>query len=418
MSRIQRQKIRDICPLDLQRIYGMMFTKLNKTANSMKTLTKDYLITGSAWGLIVVVSLVFWSTDDPEVQLDFTFESIALAVILFTIFLAGICSLKYCQYQNFVEKRTFYQRIAFLVCIVSFAALAGIFYYLLIGLLFVLLSTTFLDYMKPSQAWLLAVAVPILAGTYDVFFKQMSFYIEIKLLFIVLNSLVLVSSSKIKSEQQAREQASQLLRELQATQHLLESTVKRDERLRIARDLHDSMGHKLTALKLQLELASHLAPDLMLDKVNTAKKLSGTLLDDVRASVNEFRDSNGIDLNKAVKALVPNIASVRFELQLDLNQQLLSNRQAETLFRCIQESITNVLRHANANHCLIELDDNGCSAFLRVQDNGDTKNSSNNLGNGLAGMAERVKEVDGEIMCGFNQSGFEVKLSLPLDHIH
>ena len=86
---------------------------------------------------------------------------------------------------------------------------------------------------------------------------------------------------------------------------------------------------------------------------------------------------------------------------------------AETLLRCTQEALTNVLRHSAGDHCRIEIRDEGDSCTLSINDNG-TSNRNIEAGNGLKGMTERVESSGGKLSWQQNENGFTVQVTLPL----
>lgn len=384
----------------------------------MKVIHKELLLYSLVWAFVVGLTLIFWSNDDPEIPIAFNIPNILYVLLLYIVYLFGLWCLRKAHHeiQNKYQKQ--YQVTGFLLAMAAFCGLATIFYFLMIGLLFAILVSTFLDYIRPNFAWFLAISAPLLSGLYDVVCKNMGFYLEIKILYIAINSLVLLFCTKIVSETQAKEHSKKLLRELQATQLLLTSTTKRDERLRISRDLHDTLGHKLTALKLQLEIANHATGEKKDKAIKLAQNIGGEFLDDIRQNVSEFRESNDLELDEIIATLIRDIPNVNFEVNNESNGQSLTTRQAETIFRCIQESITNLLKHGNATECLVEIKETPSNLQLRIQDNGTPLETHFEAGNGLKGMQERVTTLDGIFQSGFNQKGFEVKVSLPLNLVH
>lgn len=393
------------------------------TNNKNEWNKKEWRLYIAGWFLVLVMSMVYWYNDDPEFQLPFTSFNIVLVLGFFMGFLAGLCGIMYAQSLHGQRYKNLWQNAGVILALLCFCMLASIIYYLILGLLFAILVATFPNYLRSSMAWILAITAPLLAGVYDVICKDIPFYLTTKLLFVCFNCLVLQFGFKTKSERTAKEQAKTLLRELQATQTLLASTVKRDERLRIARDLHDSMGHQLTALKLQLELISHLTGAELKDKVEQAKQLSGQILDQVRHNVTEFRDTNDIELVQALEKLFENIPGLTVTFNHDFQQNHLTTRQAETLFRCAQEAVTNVLKHSNANQCQITLQEEDNNITLTIADNGgrtsaDKSQSPLTPGSGTKGMLERARTLDGEVTFINDDKGCKVIMTLPLNLLH
>jgi signal transduction histidine kinase len=204
------------------------------------------------------------------------------------------------------------------------------------------------------------------------------------------------------------------VRELKATQILLSATTKRDERLRIGRDLHDSLGHQLTALSLQLEVASHVREEEKTRHLQQARAISNTLLTDVRATVSEFRDKKDFELGKALETLTQGLPELHVELDIGLDETLIDARQVEVIFRCVQEALTNVVKHSNASTCDINLSTEEQSIVLSVKDNG--QNSAQiHPGNGLTGMMERVVKIGGKLDYQALENSFNLNARFPIN---
>jgi two-component system, NarL family, sensor histidine kinase DesK len=218
-----------------------------------------------------------------------------------------------------------------------------------------------------------------------------------------------IATHRARREQELREETAALNRELLATRELLTEHSRQTERLRIARDLHDLLGHHLTAQILQLEVATHLTEGQGRQKVEQALALGKLLLSDLRTAVSELREDAPINFHDAVMKLVSDIPGVR--LELDFSTDLGEIQLAETLLRCTREALTNVLRHSNATHCKISFSDDQSSYILRIHDNG-PKRDSIVAGNGLKGIKERVEEAGGSVRWR-SESGFMLEITLP-----
>ena len=213
-------------------------------------------------------------------------------------------------------------------------------------------------------------------------------------------------------EQRARRELAASHAELLATQALLADAVRTSERLRIARDLHDSIGHHLTALKLHLELA-----DRQLAGANaslrTARELSHELLGEVRLVVSSERADAAVDLRQSLRMLCEGIPAPAIRLQVADDLRIPSQTTAHALFRCIQEAISNALRHAEASRIDVTVGRRDASFVATIYDDGRGARGRAE-GNGLAGMRERVLALGGELQAGDAAGGgFRVALALP-----
>lgn len=213
-------------------------------------------------------------------------------------------------------------------------------------------------------------------------------------------------------EQIARQGLAASNAELMATQTLLADTVRTSERLRIARELHDSIGHHLTALNLHLDLA-----DRQLAGANASlrasRELARELLGEVRVVVSAERDDAAIDLSQSLRALCDGIPVPAIRLAVADELRVASATTAHALFRCIQEAISNALRHADARHIDVGVARRGGAFVATVRDDGRGARGAAE-GNGLAGMRERARALGGELRAGdAAHGGFEIELSLP-----
>lgn len=214
--------------------------------------------------------------------------------------------------------------------------------------------------------------------------------------------------------QRSREALAHAHAELQATQSLLSATARQNERLNIARDLHDTLGHHLTALTIQLEIAAHLTGGEAKQQIEKSQHLAKLLLADVRATVSEMRDSANLDLQGALETLIAGIP--RLAIEFNHPEPLIVQDAAcsETLLRVTQELITNTLRHANASRLQLTLHATDCAWQLIAQDNG-RGCAERTQGNGLRGIEERLRSIGGTLQINTAPGqGFRAELTIPL----
>lgn len=195
-----------------------------------------------------------------------------------------------------------------------------------------------------------------------------------------------------KAKQQLAE-ANQLLqasnRQLAATRSLLAQSARFQERGRIARDLHDSIGHSLTALSLQLEVAKHQAAPDQQPLLAQLKAQVSDALTQVRAIVQQMRKDTDTDLVPPLQALADKLPGVTLALPPQL--PLPSLALAEQVLYCLTEGVSNALRHGKANQLSLARD----GAALALTDNGSGPKAAASPGSGLAGMGERLAPFGG-----------------------
>lgn len=201
---------------------------------------------------------------------------------------------------------------------------------------------------------------------------------------------------------------------LLATRSLLEESARDEERLRLSRELHDIAGHKLTALRINLEVWRR-AQRQSAPEIDTAIVVSDELLRDIRGVVAQLRAHDGIDLARALRTLAAQWPRPRVELELDAELRVPSLAQAEALLRIAQEAITNAARHGQASSVQLSLraDEHGVLR-LTVEDNGRGLPAQWQAGNGLRGMQERVAALGGHLELANRRSqGLRLEATLP-----
>ena len=232
------------------------------------------------------------------------------------------------------------------------------------------------------------------------------------LLFFAFNIFALIMMESRKSADAAREQAEQANREIRAMQSLLQEASKKDERTRIARDIHDVVGHHLTTLSVQLQVLARKVDAPHKAEVEQSRAIARLLLADVRAAVSDMRDNEHIDLHRSLTALVENLPGIEVDLQLPESPGVEDVDQAFTILRGVQESLTNSLRHGHAKHIRIHLQHTPAEVCLTIEDDG-CGATELTYGCGLKGMDERVKALGGQLQVISTASGVVTDMRLP-----
>lgn len=200
--------------------------------------------------------------------------------------------------------------------------------------------------------------------------------------------------------------------ELRSTAALLEMTTREAERLRIARDLHDLAGHHLTALSLELEVLSHLVEDGPgREHQQRASSIAKELLQSVRTAVTEMREASPA-LEPTLLSLADSVTALEISVHIRESDRI-PVEYAAIVVHCVQEAITNCLRHAGARHLdvTVEADTRGVRVAIRDDGSGVAEIKP---GNGLLGMIERFETEGGtlRVSSGVNV-GFSIHGSLP-----
>jgi signal transduction histidine kinase len=215
-----------------------------------------------------------------------------------------------------------------------------------------------------------------------------------------------------RSEATARQSLANANAELRATHALLADNARMAERLRISRDLHDVLGHNLTSLTVHLDVASRLAQGASVEHVRCARTIAGTLLDEVRGVVSQIR-VQPVDLRATLLSLTEGLPGLRVELTLPDELAALDPARADAILRCVQELITNTLRHAQAQELAIEIRQS-LDGALSIAARDDGRGGEVIEGHGLAGMRERFEALGGSlsIACAPGR-GFRVQGQIP-----
>lgn len=215
-------------------------------------------------------------------------------------------------------------------------------------------------------------------------------------LFLGISLFAFMSSVVALRQNAARDELRKVNSELRATQALLEENTRIAERVRIARELHDLVGHHLTALTLNLEVVTHLVDGKVLGHVQQAHSLAKLLLADVREVVSEMRESDKVNLAEALHTLVGGVPKPIIHLDLPAGEVMTEPQRAQVLLRCVQEMITNCVRHARARNMWIRLSITRGGLAMSARDDGIGVHKIT-AGNGLNGMSERLKQLGGKL---------------------
>ncbi len=214
---------------------------------------------------------------------------------------------------------------------------------------------------------------------------------------------VLLLMNALLTERESREKLAIANTQLRNYALRIETLAASQERNRIARDIHDSLGHSLTALNIQLETAVKLAqsdPPRSQRFLQEAKRLGSTALQDVRQSVAAMRSDpwQQRSLEEAIAALVHTVQRTT-EIQPTVHINLATPLSPEintSLYRIVQEALTNICKHAQATQIEIHLRSTLTDLRLSIQDNGNGFDvTQNQTGFGLQSMRDRTLALGG-----------------------
>jgi two-component system sensor histidine kinase DesK len=193
------------------------------------------------------------------------------------------------------------------------------------------------------------------------------------------------------------------------------------ERLRIARDLHDLLGHNLSLIALKSELARRLvsvAPERAIVEISDVENVARTTLQEVREAVSAYRQPT---LKSELQAAQEILAAAGIAYRYDGDESMIDSLPTTieaVLSWTVREGVTNVIRHSRAHQCTIRVTRDAQEIGIEVIDDGvgvSSINSSDIEGNGLRGLAERVEKLGGRCEASPRVGGgFLLAVSVPL----
>jgi signal transduction histidine kinase len=226
-------------------------------------------------------------------------------------------------------------------------------------------------------------------------------------IFTICVIFLMTTAYTLRREKASRTRAERLLKELEQSQLQVEELAATRERNRLARDIHDSLGHYLTVISVLLGKAKAFKeknPTEAEQALSDARRLANEALQDVRESVKSLRTSQELfSLERNLPMLVANLTNEHLNIALSIkgSEAGFSKQALMVLYRVAQEGLTNVQRHSNAKQVTLELKFDQNEAELVLEDNGQGFDPSGLIlkqsgGYGLRGLQERFEMVGGE----------------------
>jgi signal transduction histidine kinase len=204
-----------------------------------------------------------------------------------------------------------------------------------------------------------------------------------------------------------------------------------EERLRIARELHDVFGHAMATISVQAGVGLHLLeqrPGQAREALAVIKKISDDGLTDVKTILGILRADTSAEegkeqpraprggLDRLTELLDrAEAAGLRVELDVDGDPRALPAPVDLAAYRIVQEALTNVLRHAEARTVRLALTHEPSRLLIRIRDDGSTSGAAEGCGHGIDGMRERARALSGRLTAGPHpEGGYEVRAELPI----
>ena len=204
--------------------------------------------------------------------------------------------------------------------------------------------------------------------------------------------------------------------ELKVAQGRLAEQSRRDERRKIRQDLHDKMGHELAAMNINLQLLEHKFPNKSAEETSTLMQAQDScqrLFSTLGTVVGELRKQTNAQFYDQLEQMITNVPSLKIELECEPSLKIQDDIIADNLLCCIQEALTNILKHSHAKKAWVNIHYDAGDLNVSIRDNGKS-NDQIKVGNGLTGIQNRMATIGGSASSEIaEQGGFQVALNLP-----
>lgn len=252
--------------------------------------------------------------------------------------------------------------------------------------------------------------------------KVISIY---KVAYVVLNylliSLIIYLYRGIKVE---KDKVDKLNLELKDYSNKIEELTVSKERTRIAQELHDSLGHYLVALNMNLEFAekaAQLKPEKSIEAIRKSRDISQECIINLRKAVNVLKENSSVqNLRKSLNEMLDNFQlaeKLNFKLEMDEEIELLNPDIKNCIYKTVQESITNGIKHGKSSEFKIWILKNVDNIELIIKDNGIGCNKIIKS-NGINGIEKRITALGGQInFSSVDNCGFTIEANIPENFI-
>ncbi|MCD0174672.1 hypothetical protein IHN32_01725 [Deinococcus sp. 14RED07] len=229
----------------------------------------------------------------------------------------------------------------------------------------------------------------------------------------ITQSLTALLIYVVQNERRARQALGALNVQYRFTHALLQQATRDAERTRIARELHDALGHHLAVLGLELELAANLPPEQVAPSIARARILSRRLMADVRCSVTAMQ-AELAQWDTLLHEATQNIPGLQVHLELPPGLPSPPPAQAAALLRFVQEIVTNTVKHAQARQLWVKVEVGSDGWQISAHDDGHVAWPPL-PGNGLRGLQERYAELGGQFAYAPGpRGGLQLSVHLPI----
>ncbi|MCY8344462.1 sensor histidine kinase [Bacillus haynesii] len=223
--------------------------------------------------------------------------------------------------------------------------------------------------------------------------------------------IMLISPYGIRSMNRRME----LEQELDEANQQIKELVKREERVRIARDLHDTLGHTLSLLTLKSQLVQRTIasdPERARKEAREMETTSRAALKQVRELVSDMKTATIAEELIHIQQIL-RAADITFEYMGGSNFSNIPPVTQNIVSMCIREAATNIVKHSRATHCTISISQTDEKISIAIKDDGMGMNQQTPFGNGLRGMKERLALIDGALDVS-THNGTVLNITVPI----
>ncbi|WP_459502029.1 sensor histidine kinase [Bacillus sp. C1] len=211
-------------------------------------------------------------------------------------------------------------------------------------------------------------------------------------------------------------QKKMLRNQLSEANEQIKDLVKREERQRIARDLHDTLGHTLSLITLKSQLVEKLIvknPERAGIEAKEITQTSRTALKQLRELISDMRMITVEEELEQIRVILQ-AANISLEVNQKASSGALSPLEQNIVGMCLKEAVTNVVKHSKATACTVSLFETQGELILQVKDNGMGLQKQSHDGNGILGMKERLALIDGALELDEIQAGTVLTVKVPI----
>ncbi|PMC34311.1 sensor histidine kinase [Bacillus sp. UMB0899] len=367
----------------------------------MRNKLKGFKVFPDRYGFFPFVFLIYLVMPSYYVAIEKGWKQVA-GIGLLLLFLVT-----YRQLYNSFDKKSYTYWLVIQVVIIIFLAIFYNLYNIFLGFF----AAHFIGWYKDKKTFYRALGLFAFAIIFPLIVQWKTLELANVFYYGVFIVIMFISPFGIRSMSSRME----LEKKLDEANEQIKELVKRDERMRIARDLHDNLGHTLSLITLKSQLVHKLiSKDTEKAKLETKEieRTSRSALKQVRELVSDMRAITVAEELIETEILLQ-AAGVSFQFTGDSKLEEVPLLTQNILSMCLKEGVTNVVKHSHAKNCFVQLVKRDGEIELSVLDDGKGLDETNEDGNGLKGINERLRLIEG-FMKIISHKGTKLIITVPI----